>query len=105
MKRDDRDKMNGGVRLPDLVKELGVEVVHCGADYETALVGIKDVNRPGLQLVGYFDYFDERRLQVIGMAETQMLEGLTHEQREQSFAALFAYRSWSFYRKAWYSHP
>lgn len=91
MKRDDRDKMTTGVRLPDLVKELGLELIHCGANYETALVGIKDVNRPGLQLAGYFDYFDERRLQVIGMAETQMLEGLTHEQREQSFADLFAY--------------
>ena len=91
MKRDDRDKMHGGVRLPELVEELGLEVIHCGADYETALVGIKDVNRPGLQLVGYFDYFDERRLQVIGMAETQMLEGLTSEQRKESFAALFAY--------------
>ncbi|MBR3705006.1 MAG: HPr(Ser) kinase/phosphatase [Oscillospiraceae bacterium] len=83
--------MTSGVRLPDLVRELGLELVHCGADYETALVGIKDVNRPGLQLAGYFDYFDERRLQVIGMAETQMLEGLTHEQREKSFAELFAY--------------
>lgn len=91
MKRDDRDKMTSGVRLPELVEELGIEVIHYGADFETALVGIKDVNRPGLQLVGYFDYFDERRLQVIGMAETQMLEGLTPEQRQQSFAALFEY--------------
>ncbi len=92
MKRDDRDKMHGGVRLPKLVEELEIDVIHCGADYETALVGIKDVNRPGLQLAGFFDYFDERRLQVIGMAETQMLEGLTPEQRKESFAALFAYR-------------
>ena len=91
MKRDDRDKMTNGVRLPDMVKELNLEVVHYGADYETTLVGIKDVNRPGLQLAGFFDYFDERRLQLIGMAETQMLEGLTSEQREASFAELFAY--------------
>lgn len=91
MKRDDRDEMKGGVRLPELVEHLNLELVHCGADYETALVGIKDVNRPGLQLAGFFDYFDERRLQVIGMAETQMLEGLTSEEREESFARLFAY--------------
>ena len=91
MKRDDRDKMTSGVRLQEMVEELGLEVVHYGADYETTLVGIKDVNRPGLQLAGYFDYFDERRLQLIGMAETQMLEGLTSEQRAESFAALFAY--------------
>ncbi len=92
MKRDDRDKMTNGVRLPELVEELGLELIHCGADYETALVGIKDVNRPGLQLVGFFDYFDERRLQVIGMAETQMLGGLTSEERKKSFENLFAYR-------------
>ena len=91
MKRDDRDVMKGGVRLTELVEHLGLEVIHCGADYDTALVGIKDVNRPGLQLAGYFDYFDERRLQVIGMAETQMLEGLTSESRTESFASLFAY--------------
>ena len=52
---------------------------------------IKDVNRPGLQLAGYFDYFDERRLQVIGMAETKMLESMTSEQRSESFAKLFSY--------------
>ena len=91
MKRDDRDVMKDGVHVPDLVEHLDLEVVHRGADYETALVGIKDVNRPGLQLVGFFDYFDERRLQVIGMAETQMLGGLTSEQRAESFANLFAY--------------
>ncbi len=91
MKRDDRDKMKGGVRLADLVEHLDLELVHCGPDYDTTVLGIIDVNRPGLQLVGYFDYFDERRLQVIGMAETQMLEGLTPEQREESFAHLFSY--------------
>ena len=91
MVRDDRDQMNGGIRLPELVEHLGLEVINRGADFETALVGIKDVNRPGLQLLGSFDYFDERRLQVIGMAETKMLEGLTSEEREKSFAALFAY--------------
>ena len=85
------DVMHGGVRLPDLVERLRMAVVNRGADYETALVGIKDVNRPGLQLAGYFDYFDERRLQVIGMAETKMLESMTPEQREESFAKFFSY--------------
>ncbi|HIR18667.1 MAG TPA: HPr(Ser) kinase/phosphatase [Candidatus Pelethomonas intestinigallinarum] len=83
--------MHGGVHLPELVERLKMAVVNRGADYETALVGIKDVNRPGLQLAGYFDYFDERRLQVIGMAETKMLESMTSEQRSESFAKLFSY--------------
>ena len=85
------DVMHGGVHLPELVERLKMAVVNRGADYEAALVGIKDVNRPGLQLAGYFDYFDERRLQVIGMAETKMLESMTSEQRSESFAKLFSY--------------
>ena len=85
------DEMKGGVKLPEVVEHLGLAVVNRGADYETALVGIKDVNRPGLQLVGFFDYFDERRLQVIGMAETKMLESMDSEQRAASFSHLFEY--------------
>ena len=86
-----KDEMKGGIKLPELVEVLGLSVVHKGADYETALVGIKDVNRPGLQLMGFFDYFDERRLQVIGMAETQMLESMDSEERSHRFAKLFEY--------------
>ena len=59
-----KDEMTGGIKVAELVEKLGLAVVNRGADFETALVGIKDVNRPGLQLVGFFDYFDERRLQV-----------------------------------------
>lgn len=92
MARNERTEMNGGVRLPELVESLNLEVLHCGADYDTALVGIKDVNRPGMQLLGSFHYFDERRLQVIGMAETKMLEGLSSEDRQKAFEGLFAYQ-------------
>ena len=91
MARNERTKMDGGVRLPELVEHLKLELIHCGADYDTALVGIKDVNRPGMQLLGSFHYFDERRLQVIGMAETKMLEGLSSEERKKAFEGLFAY--------------
>ena len=45
--------MKGGVKVCELVEHLGLAVVNKGADFETALVGIRDVNRPGLQLVGY----------------------------------------------------
>ncbi len=85
------DEMKGGVPVPEVVEALHLTVVNRGKDFETALVGIKDVNRPGLQLVGFFDYFDERRLQVIGMAETKMLESMTPEQRENSFDRLLSY--------------
>ena len=77
----EQDEMKGGVKVCELVEHLDLAVVNKGADFETALVGIRDVNRPGLQLVGFFDYFDPRRLQVIGMAETKMLESMDPEHR------------------------
>ena len=86
-----QDEMKGGVKLADLVEHLGMTVMNRGADYDTALVGIKDVNRPGLQLMDFFDYFDERRLQVIGMAETKMLESIDSERRSKCFSRLFEY--------------
>ena len=86
------DEMKSGVTVKNLVEYIGLTVVNKGDDYETAQVGIRDVNRPGLQLMGFFDYFDERRLQVIGMAETTMLAGMEPQQRSDSFARLFAYK-------------
>jgi HPr kinase/phosphorylase len=48
------------------------------------------VNRPALQLAGFFDYFDNTRLQMIGKVETTYLEGFTSEERRQKFEALFS---------------
>ncbi len=86
-----KDEMKGGVHLQELIDALGLAVLNRGEDYDTALVGIMDVNRPGLQLVGYYDYFDPRRLQVIGMAENKMLEGMDPEKRQESFQKFFSY--------------
>ena len=86
-----QDEMQGGVHIQELIQHVNLSVIYKGSDFDTALVGIKDVNRPALQLLGHFDYFDERRLQVIGMAETDMLSRQTPEEREQSFSNLFQY--------------
>ena len=86
-----RDEIKGTVKLKRLVEHFGLKVLYAGKDYEAAEIGIKDVNRPGLQFMGFFDYFDPRRLQIIGMAETKMLEGMEHVRRAESFAALFEY--------------
>ena len=43
-----QDEMRGGVKVCDLVEHLQLAVVNKGDDFDTALVGIRDVNRPGL---------------------------------------------------------
>ncbi len=79
------------VKLGKLIERFNLEVLLGAEDYENRQVSAEDVNRPGLQLAGFFDYFDEKRLQVIGLVETSYLEKVSHEEREQAFARLFQY--------------
>ena len=62
-----------------------------GADFDTMLLTITDVNRPGLQFHDFYDYFDPRRLQVVGKAEITYLKGLTEQRRRKCFDDLFLY--------------
>ena len=80
-----------GLQIGKFVSALGLEVLHRGRDYDSTLLTINDVNRPGLQFHDFYDYFDPRRLQVIGKAESMYLRGFTAKERRRSFDALFQY--------------
>ncbi|MCU0858868.1 MAG: HPr(Ser) kinase/phosphatase [Pontiellaceae bacterium] len=49
----------------------------------------KAINRPGLALTGFFQYFAQRRLQVFGLAEFTYLKSLTPEEREARLRGIF----------------
>ena len=80
-----------GLKITEFVKLFNLEVLNRGGDFDTALLTITDVNRPGLQFHNFYDYFDPRRLQVVGKAEITYLKGLTEEQRRKCFDDLFLY--------------
>lgn len=79
------------VKVKDIVEKFQMEVLYPGADFETEMLTITDVNRPGLQFVGFFDYFDPRRLQIIGKAETMFLKSFSSAERRKCFEDLFKY--------------
>ena len=78
------------VKLGELIKQFKLEVLRGAAGYEDQAIRTEDVNRPGLQLTGFFDYFDPHRLQVIGKVEDTYLSGLTPDQRRESFELLLS---------------
>ena len=78
------------VKLGKLIREFRLEVLRGAAGYEDRPIRTENVNRPGLQLTGFFDYFDPNRLQVIGRVEDTFLSGLTAEQRRVSFEQLLS---------------
>ncbi len=53
------------------------------------LVTTSDVNRPGLQLAGYMEYFGTDRIQIMGKVETTYLAGLSSEERYQRIDDFF----------------
>ncbi len=80
-----------GMKVTELVSIFGLEVLNRGSDYEESKLTITDVNRPGLQFHAFYDYFDPRRLQVIGKAEVMYLKGLSEEARRKCFDDFFLY--------------
>ncbi len=78
------------VKLSTLVEEFHLEVLRKGQGYDNQVVRVRDVNRPGLQLIGFFNYFDPQRLQVLGKVENTFLSSLTAEERRKSFEQLLA---------------
>lgn len=77
------------VTLREVMDEFNlVDVSNCSR-IDEIVITTSDVNRPGLQLAGYMDYFGTDRIQIIGKVETTYLEGLTPEERLQSLDGFF----------------
>ena len=79
------------VPLKTIVEEMNLRSLHLSKDYETAVLTMADVNRPAMQLTGFYNYFDPRRMQVIGRVESTYLDTLTHEERLKAFERFMAY--------------
>ena len=82
---------NYTVPLKTIVEEMKLQPLHLSKNYDTALLTMADVNRPAMQLTGFYDYFDPKRIQVIGRVETTYLETLSHEARLEAFDRFMTY--------------
>ena len=58
---------------------------------EEAKVTVADVNRPALQLHGFYEHFEPSRIQVIGNVEAAYLAKKSDEEKAESFSQLFSY--------------
>ena len=72
-------------------KVLDFTVVAGGGGLGNA-ISVPDVNRCGLALTGYFDFFPSERIQVFGKTEVKYLEKLTPEERRKVISRLFRYK-------------
>ena len=80
-----------GTSLAQYVEHFGLEILNHGDTYETDKVESTNVNRPDLQILGLFDYFDARRIQVMGKAELTYIMKMSENRRTKVFDDLFSY--------------
>ncbi|NLM74958.1 MAG: HPr kinase/phosphorylase [Clostridiaceae bacterium] len=78
------------VKLSRLIKEFSLEKLYYKDNFDDILITTTDINRPGLQLAGFFEYFGTDRVQIIGKVEMTYLSELESNQRYERLRALFS---------------
>lgn len=79
------------ISLKKLVDKMKLESFTPEIDVESKRITQTDLNRPALQLTGYFEHFDATRLQVIGFVEYTYLEGVSDEIKKDIYEKLLSY--------------
>lgn len=79
------------VKLEDVIEKF--KLTNLTPDIEVKGIRIvqPDVNRPALQMAGYFEHFDSSRLQVIGFVEYTYMERISEEQKRVVYDKLMSY--------------
>ena len=83
---------NFKVSLQRIVDEFKLEVIYIHKDANEVMIDENDVNRPGLQLMGFYEYFNPERIQIIGKMEFAYLSTLDENTRRERLQLLFAQR-------------
>ena len=78
------------VALSKVIRQLSLNVISMPGDPEKIMVTSTDVNRPGLELNGFYDYYDAKRIMIFGNAETAFLNSIDAEQRKRVLDEIFA---------------
>ncbi len=77
------------VSLCEIIKEFKLEQLNKTENIEDVLIKTNEVNRTGLPLAGFFDYFQNARIQIIGRAENTYLNKLPEDTLKSSLENFF----------------
>ena len=78
------------VSLGKIIDEFHLETIYMPKDPAEILIDENDVTRPGLQLMGFYEYFNPERMQIIGKMEFAYLSTIDEETRTQRLDALMS---------------
>ncbi len=79
------------VALTSVIEKMKLENLTPDIDVNTHRVMLAEVNRPALQLAGYFEHFDATRLQIIGYVEYTYMENMSDEEKRDIYDKLLGH--------------
>lgn len=80
------------VKLSQLIKDFKLEELYVTPENKENEIDTPEVNRPSLQLTGFYDYFDSNRIQILGKVEYTYLTKVSEEERYRQLEMLFSHK-------------
>ena len=84
-----KSEINYKIPLSKVVDDFQFEVLYESTDFDEIMVESTDVNRPGLLMNGFTDYFDATRIQILGKVELTYLDQFGYEKRYEIMERVF----------------
>ena len=79
------------VALSKITDDLKLNKVYIAENYEDIKITTVEINRPGLELTGYFEFFDNKRIQVLGNTEFSYLGRFGSEAQKMVIDSIFSF--------------
>lgn len=83
--------VSGTVTVKELAEKMNLRNLTQEIDLKSRFIEFYDINRPALQLTGFFEHFDDSRVQVVGHVEQEYLETLPEEVAKERFERLVSF--------------
>lgn len=80
------------VSLEEFIEKMNVVNLTPEIDVSAIKITQADLNRPALQLAGFFDYFDHHRIQIIGQVEHTYMEKQGIEKSAEMMGKILSYK-------------
>ncbi len=79
------------VALQAIIEKMDLKNLTPEIDISTVKIVKPDINRPAMQLAGFFEHFDSNRVEIIGFVEYSYMEQMDEDRRRQIYEQFFSY--------------
>lgn len=79
------------LKVTKIIEKMELKILTPDIDIEDKIVTVPEINRPALQMAGFFDHFDSDRVQIIGRVEAAYMETLEKLTRKDRYEQLLSY--------------